>query len=548
GFAFTTETDTEVLLAMYVRYGEDMLPLLNGMFAFAIWDDLEKRLFLARDRLGIKPLYYTELADGALAFASEVKSLLPALPSVSVRPEAIADFLTFLWVPDPTTIFQGVYKLAPGHCATWSAGSFDVTQWWDMTFEPQEHSEDEWSVAVRAEISRSVRRQTVSDVPLGSFLSGGIDSSAIVADLHATLGGVTTYTVGFDPEDMGHEIVPDDLRYSRQLAKDMALDYHERILSADVADLLPKLIWHLDEPVADPAAISTYLICSSARDSLTVVMSGMGGDEVFAGYPRHVAMKLARMLDPAPRRFRGALGTVLEERIGLGPPGRMRGPRRNLMKFGRGLGLPPDERYLAYCSYYRGGELDTVLSPDLRQATADHDSFACHRAHLDHVRGEHWLNRLLYLDMKTFLPCLNLAYTDKMSMAASAEVRVPLLDDQLVALGGRIPPELKLKRLTRKHILKRAMADVLPKEIVHRPKAGFGAPLRSWLVKDLAPMIDDLLSPEAVRSRGLLDPAEVARIIKANREGSEDNALRMWALMTLELWHHEFVDSPVPTT
>jgi len=381
----------------------------------------------------------------------------------------------------------------------------------------------------------------VSDVPLGSFLSGGIDSSAIVALMDGTGEKPTTYTVGFTKEDLGYDIVPDDLRYAREIGAELGVDYNEQILSPDVVDLLPRLVWHMDEPVADPAAITTYLICAAARERLTVILSGMGGDEIFAGYPRYLAARIGRSADVLPPWARAHLRRLLGE-MRIGGPGRLRGPRRNLVKLTRAIDKDPWERYLAYCSYYQSGELSGVVSGDLWSEVARHDPFHRHRAYLTRVEREHWLNQLLYLDLKTFLPCLNLTYTDKMSMAASTEVRVPLLDDELVALSGRIPPDLKLHGLTRKYIFKRSMRDVLPRRITNRPKAGFGAPVRSWLVGDLKPMVGDLLSPEVVQQRGLFDPRAVRQMIDDNEAGRADNALRIWTLLTLELWQREFVD------
>jgi asparagine synthase (glutamine-hydrolysing) len=541
GVGFETECDTEVVLAMYERYGPAMLARLNGIFALAIWDRERGELFLARDRLGVKPLYHA-LHRGVLYFASEVKALLQALPRPQLRRDVVANYLTFLWVPDPDTLFDGIFKLPPGHYATFSdRRRLEVTQYWDMSFAPERRSETACAADVRQTVERAVRRQMVSDVPLGSFLSGGIDSSAIVAEMSSATDRVTTFTVGASKADLRHEIVPDDVRYARQVAERYAVDYHEQILEADVVELLPKLVWHMDEPVADPAAITTYLICSAARERLTVVLSGVGGDEIFAGYPRHLAAQLGRMLNLFPRSVLGQAQRLIEGHLTLGRPGRLRGPRRNLMKLARGLDASAWDRYLTYCSYYRPAELSALLTED----TPLGDPFRRHRDHLERVRDEHWLNQLLYLDMKTFLPSLNLTYTDKMSMAASTEVRVPLLDDELVELSGRIPPELKLRRLTRKYVFKRSMEGVLPANIINRPKAGFGAPLRSWLVGDLAPMLDEVLSPQAVRERGLFDPAEVQRLVAANRSGQEDNALRLWALLTLEVWQQTFLDRPV---
>jgi asparagine synthase (glutamine-hydrolysing) len=540
GRRFRSACDTEVVLAMYERYGADMLGRLNGIFAMAIWDAQERRLFLARDRLGVKPLYHAE-HGATLYFASEAKALLAALPRPRLRRDIVADYLTFLWVPDPDTLFDGIYKLPPGHYATFSEGKLKVAQYWDMSFAPENLPGGEWAELLRHEVGAAIRRQMVSDVPLGSFLSGGIDSSAIVAEMSRVSDRVTTFTVGASKQDLGHEIVPDDVHYARRIASRYHTDYHEQTLEPNVVELLPKLIWHLDEPVADPAAISTYLICSAARRKLTVILSGMGGDEIFAGYPRHLAAQLGRVFGSAPLPARRVLRRVIESHLTLGGPGRMRGPRRNLMKLARGLDASPWERYLSYSSYYQAHELAALLAED----TPVGDPFRHHRAYLAQVSGEHWLNQLLYLDIKTFLPCLNLAYTDKMSMAASAEVRVPLLDNELVELSGRIPPDLKLHRLTRKYVFKRSMEGVLPREVIYRRKAGFGAPVRAWLVGDLRPMLDDLLSPEVVRARGLFEPDEVGRLIAANRNGREDNALRIWALLTLELWQRTFLDGDV---
>ena len=548
GFAFDSECDTEVLLAMYARDGEAMLSRLNGIFAFAIWDVERGRLFLARDRLGVKPLYYAQRGS-LLAFGSEIKALLPALPRPSLNRTAVADFLTFLWVPDPDTLHEGVQQLPAGHWASFEAERLLIREYWDMSFDVDHgRKASAWAADVRNTVGAAIRRQMVSDVPLGAFLSGGIDSSAIVAEMSAaTDGRVPTYTVGFSAADLAHEIVPDDVKYARQVSQAFDTEYHERTLQADIVDLLPRLIWHMDEPIADTAPITTYLICAAAREQLTVILSGVGGDEVFAGYPRHLAARIGRILDPVPQRIRGAAAGLVDRRMTMGRPGRLRGPRRNLMKLARGIGASPERRYLTYCSYYRPDELPRVLSADLASSLGGHDPFRHHLAYFDRVRDEHWLNRLLYVDMKTFLPCLNLAYTDRMSMATGAEVRVPLLDDEVVALSSRIPAELKLRRMQRKYVFKRSQQGILPEEVIWRPKAGFGAPVRAWLGTELRPMVDELLSPDAVRARGLLDPKEVGRIIAADRAGTEDNALRIWTLLTLELWQQVHMDAAAVT-
>jgi len=278
GQTFSSDCDTEVLLALYAHHGPAMLNVINGMYAFAIWDTERRELFIARDRLGVKPLYYS-LEGGVLAFASEIKALLVDRPAPSIRHDALPDYLTFLWVPDPDTLFEGIYKLPPGHFARFSGEELEISQYWDVAFDVEaEPSSSEWFERLRVSVQEAVHRQMVSDVPIGAFLSGGLDSGAVVATMREHLDQVSTYTVGFDPKDLAHEPVPDDLRYARMLGAELGVDYNERILTPSIVELLPKLVWHMDEPVADPAAITTYLICQAAREQMTVVLSGMGAD------------------------------------------------------------------------------------------------------------------------------------------------------------------------------------------------------------------------------------------------------------------------------
>ncbi len=541
GERFRTDCDTEVLLRMFVVHGPSMLERLNGIFAFAVWDDRDKLLFLARDRLGVKPLYYTR-AHGRFAFASELKALLPLIKTPSLDLTALEDYLTFLWVPDPKTAFREIAKLPPGHYAWVDANDVSIREYWDLRFTPEELSEEDWRERVAETVQQSVVRQMVSDVPLGSFLSGGVDSSAIAAAMTSDAAKVDTYTIGFDPEDLRHEIIPDDIVYARRVASLLGTEYHESILRPDVLELLPKTVWHLEEPLADPAAISTYLICREAGKQMPVMLSGMGADELFAGYPRHLAYRIAQALDRVPRPVQRGLEALAGTLARPGRPGRLRGPRRNLWKFMRATGLSPAERYLSFSSYYATAELRKLLVPELAAELGMYDPFATHRRYLERDTGGDDLSRLLYLDAKTFLPCLNLTYTDKMGMAASVEVRVPLLDDELVTLAARIPSSLKLKGWRRKYIFKRSQEDRLPRDVIWRRKAGFGAPIRSWLVGDLAPLLDDLLSEETLRRRGLVDPAHVARMRAENAAGRADYILQLYALLSLELWSRTFLD------
>ncbi|HEY0376021.1 MAG TPA: asparagine synthase (glutamine-hydrolyzing) [Pyrinomonadaceae bacterium] len=551
GRRFRTGTDTEVLLAAFVEWGEESLPRLNGMFAFAIWDDAERKLTVARDRLGIKPLYYANVpaANGAGAsfiFASEVKAILATdLVERAIDPEALNQFLTFLWTPDPHTLFRGVKKLPPAHVLTWHKNEVKVREWWDVSFDEIEEGRGEewWRERVLETLDRVVRMEMVADVPLGSFLSGGIDSSSIVALMKNHSGGrkVSTYTIGIEAQDLRYDIIPDDVVWARRVNELLDTDYHEIMLKPDVAELLPKLVYQMDEPAID-MAIPSYLVSRAARETLTVMLSGMGGDEVFAGYPRQMAMRLASALDPVPGLIRRPLMKTVATMLPGGLPGKLTAPLRNAKKFARSAALDFENRYLGYGTYFTDDAKERLYSDALREAAREFDAYHYHRRYFARVRRATPLNRLLYVDLKTFLPCLNLTTTDKTSMAANLEVRVPFLNYELVELAARMPPSLKLRGLKRKYILKRAAERLLPKDIVWRKKAGFGAPIRSWLRGPLRPMVEDLLSEETVRRRGLFDPREVRRIIDANLSGREDYNLQVFQLLTLELWQQTFID------
>jgi asparagine synthase (glutamine-hydrolysing) len=552
GRRFRTGTDTEVLLAAFIEWGEESLPRLNGMFAFAIWDNVERKLTVARDRLGIKPLYYanvpgTNAAGASFVFASEVKAVLATdLVERAIDPEALNQFLTFLWTPDPHTLFRGVKKLPPAHVLTWHKNEVKVREWWDVSFDEIEEGrgEDWWRERVLETLDRVVRMEMVADVPLGSFLSGGIDSSSIVALMKNHSGGrkVSTYTIGIEAEDLRYDIIPDDVTWARRVNELLDTDYHEIMLKPDVADLLPKLVYHMDEPAID-MALPSYLVSRAARETLTVMLSGMGGDEVFAGYPRQMAMRLASALDPVPSLIRRPLMKTVASVLPGGLPGKLTAPLRNAKKFARSAALDFENRYLGYGTYFTNDAKERLYSDAMREEARGLDAYHHHRRYFERVRRAAPLNQLLYVDLKTFLPCLNLTTTDKTSMAANLEVRVPFLNYELVELAARMPPNLKLRGLKRKYILKRAAERLLPKDVVWRKKAGFGAPIRSWLRGPLKPMVEDLLSEKTVRRRGLFDPREVRRIIEANLSGREDYNLQVFQLLTLELWQRTFLDS-----
>jgi asparagine synthase (glutamine-hydrolysing) len=551
GQSFRTQTDTEVLLAAWESWGTNSLNRLNGMFAFALWDERERALYLVRDRVGIKPLYYAECQQpnrehSSLAFASEIKAILATgLIKPELDHEALHQFLTFLWAPDPNTLFRGIKTVPPGHFVRVADGEIKVRQWWDISFDEIEEGKSEawWQERVLETLDRVVKLEMVADVPLGSFLSGGVDSSSIVAMMkhHSNGRPVGTYAIGITAEDLRYDIIPDDVEWARRVNQELVTDYHEIMLQPEVTELLPRLVYHMDEPAID-MAIPSYLISRAARETLTVMLSGMGGDEVFAGYPRQLAMKLAGAFDPVPELVRRPLMKTLAEVLPGGKPGRLTAPLRNAKKFARSAALDFENRYLGYETYFTDDAKARLYNDDVRQATEGLDAYVAHRRYFAQAANSAPLNRLLYVDLKTFLPCLNLMTTDKTAMAANLEVRVPFLNKEMLELSARMPPDLKLRGLKRKYILKRAAEKLLPREVVWRKKAGFGAPIRSWLRGALKPMVDDLLSEETVKRRGLFQPTEVRRIIDANLSGREDFNLQVFQLLNLELWHREFID------
>ncbi|HEX8142187.1 MAG TPA: asparagine synthase (glutamine-hydrolyzing) [Pyrinomonadaceae bacterium] len=548
GQRFRTDTDTEVLLAAFAEWGaEKCLTRLNGMFAFAVWDERERQLTLARDRLGIKPLYYARVpGSDAFIFASEAKAILSSgLVKPALDIEGLNQYLTFLWTPDPFTLFDGIRKLPPAHVLTVRESSEPkIDEWWDVSFDEIEEgrSEECWRERVLETMDRVIGMEMVSDVPLGSFLSGGIDSSVIAALMKNHSGGrrIQTYTIGIEADDLRYDIIPDDVVWARRVGQLLDTDYHETMLKPDVAELLPRLVYHMDAPVID-MAIPSYLVSRAARERLTVLLSGMGGDEVFAGYPRKLAMKIAGALDTVPMFVRRPLIDAMAAALPGGLPGRLTGPLRNAKKFARSAALEFEDRYLGYGTYFTDAAKERLYTDEMREATRGMDAYREHRRYFARVERAAPLNRLLYVDMKTFLPCLNLETTDKTSMAATLEVRVPFLNHELVELAARMPPGLKLHGLKRKYILKRAAETLLPRDVVWRKKAGFGAPIRSWLRGPLRPLVLDLLSEETLKRRGLFRPAEVRRIIEANLSGREDYNLQVFQLMTLELWQRIFI-------
>ena len=553
GHRFASNTDTEVVIHLYEQQGEDCVHRLNGMFAFAICDLRRGKpeLFLARDHFGVKPFYYAQRGR-KLAFASEVKALLH-VPEIDaeIDLESLHQYLTFLWVPDPKTMFRGIYKLPAGHCATFRDGELKIRQYWDLSFPraDADHPRSQADLAdeVRERFQHSVERQMVSDVPIGAFLSAGLDSSSIVAMMRrATAQPIRTYTITFPHKYRVGETTLDDPAVPARLSRQLGCENQQIVVEPDVAELLPRLTWHMDEPTADPAIIAAYLVCREAHQQATVLLSGVGGDELFAGYRKYSAHRWAR----AYQRMPAVLRAAVESGIGALPGLRgtaMKGSVRLAKKMARSASLEPQDSFIRNCTYLDAEQKTDLYTAAVQDQLCASDPLVQHHSRFDAVPDADFLNQMLYLDTKIFMVSLNLNYNDKMSMASSVEVRVPFLDRELAEFAAwNIPPGLKLKGFLQpstKHIFRRAMRNVLPAEVLRQPKAGFAAPVDYWLANDLREMVDDLLSETNIRKRGLFRPEAVRRFVDQHRSGAEDWSMQIWQFLTLENWMRMFLDA-----
>ena len=553
GHRFASRTDTEVIVHLYEEEGPDCVKKLNGMFAFAICDlrDSSPILFVARDHFGIKPFYYAQQGQ-RLAFASEIKALLQ-VPGIEAEIDltALQQYLTLLWVPDPSTIFRGIYKLPAGHSGVFQKGQWTISKYWELEFPPQEAqypgSEPELVDEIRQRFRRSVESQMISDVPLGAFLSAGLDSSSIVATMaRVSTQPLRTYTIAFPEKYRVGERTLDDPAVAERLARSLGCEHETIVVEPDVAELLPKLTWHMDEPTADPAIIAGFLVCREARRNTTVLLSGIGGDELFGGYRKYCAHYWGEAYRSVPSSLRRRFIEPLLARMPSFRGTPLKGFMRLAKKMARSGSLSPVERFLMNCTYMDGKQLDSLLTPAIATAIGLRDPYERHRACFERVDHADFLNQMLYLDTKIFMTSLNLTYADKMSMASSVEVRVPFLDRGLVEfVAWNVPPRLKLRgmlRPTTKYILRKAVAGMLPAEVLRQPKAGFGAPVDYWLAHELKPMVDDLLSESRLKQRGIFQPDAVRSLVQQHRSGAQDWSMQIWQLLTFEIWMEQFID------
>lgn len=547
GHHFISTGDTEVLLHGLMEYGLDFIPRLNGMYAFALWDRREQELLIARDPLGIKPLYYTEPLPGTLLFASEIKALC-VHPCLRREPDFIAlqQHLAYCHASGERTALAQVKRLLPGYCLRWRAAtrSYTINRFWQLPFRSAlVGNRTDAIAALREALDHATTRQLISDVPIGAFLSGGLDSSVLTAlAVPQASSGFACFTTSYPPEDNQLDVVADDLTYARQLAQQLDVPLYEIPLRPQVAELWPRLIAHLDEPIADPAAIACYLICQLAREHNTkVLLSGQGGDELFCGYPRYGVMHATAWLTKWPLSLRRGLATLSAWLPGAweGQGGAM---LRRIRRVLQSLGQPPAQCFLDLCANTPQHEIYRILSPAVLELLAG-QTFRddC----LNHMtqQGLHGLQALQERDLAIYLPNHNLLYTDKMGMAVGVEARVPLLDLELVELVLSYPYGWLLAGVNHTKVLFREAAKgIVPDTIIRRPKAGFGAPYRKWLRYDLADLWHELTSREAVTRRGWFDYAALQDARARSQAGKDDLYMLQWAVLTIELWARQFID------
>ena len=539
GVRFVTHSDTEVVLEALRIWGVDALPRFRGMYAFALFDERSASLLLARDPLGIKPLYVMPRGEGVL-FASELKAIVAAVGNeLTVNPRALVASTLFYFVPEEVTSLHGVFKLPPGSWARWTQGSGTAPQrYWDCASEAR-HAAQQAPADLARVLEDSVAAHLVADVPVASFLSGGLDSSLVTAMAASSNPGIEAYTITFRPEDQRLEAMPDDAVYARKMAAHLGITLHEIEIKPDVVALLPRIAQVLDEPIGDPAAINTVLMCQAARDAgVKVLLSGMGADELFGGYRKHLACLLsARYRELVPRTLRSRVVAPSVDRLPVAARGRGLRYSRWAKRFLTFAELPEEAAFRRSYTLYDEKEILALLDPGLS-------------VHVDAVLSAHRalylaggltdaVNRMCLTDAQLFLPALNLAYTDRSSMAASTEVRVPFVDPVVFRAAFTVPGNRKIRGLNQKVPLREVAQDWVPSDVLDRPKASFGVPLRAWVTNDLGPLIDDVLLDGDLVSSGFLQPGVVRRMVSDQRSGRRDESKQLWQLLSMELWYRD---------
>ena len=529
GHQFKTKCDTEAILHAYEEFGESCPAKLNGMFGFAIVDFKRNTLFLARDRVGIKPLYYYRDAE-KLVFASELKSLLEieGIPR-EIDLEALDNFLTFEYIPAPRSIFKNIAKLPAGHSLLLRDGQIEVKEYWDVRFDEQARSEEDLCEELQDLLRDAVRIRLMSDVPLGAFLSGGIDSSSIVALMSQEMDRpARTFSIGFKESSYNES------SYARTIANHFDTEHQEFCIEPNAVDLTEKLLAHLDEPFGDFSIFPTYLVSKMAREYVTVALSGDGGDELFAGYDTYIANRIGMAYGKLPHSLRnGMIGPLLDR---LPPTEKKKGLINRAKRFHEGAKLPADLRHTRWMIFMQAAEKGLLYSPGVQQQLDRYDPHTFIRKHFRKANTPDDLNRQLYVDIKTYLVDDILVKVDRMSMASSLEARVPFLDHRVVEFSARVQSNMKLRGSTTKYLLKKTMGSLLPEQILHRGKEGFSIPIKNWLKSELQPLMQDVLAADKIKQQGFFDAGYVERLKSEHLCGKENHSHRLWALMVFGVW------------
>ncbi|GAX62953.1 asparagine synthase [Candidatus Scalindua japonica] len=536
---FSTNSDTETVIHAYEEWGEECLKKLRGMFAFCIWDSRKETIFLARDRLGIKPLFYSQY-NGKFVFASEIKSIISDIHfKKQIDKEALASYFMFSYIPAPLTIYKNIKKLLPGYSLILKKGNVVLKQYWDLFFEPDRKKKEEDFIHEYMELlEESVKMRLMSDVPLGAFLSGGIDSSVVVA-LMSNKNNIpaNTFTIGFGGDTGGFD---DERKYARLVARRYNTNHREHEVLPDVEGVIEKIVNSFDEPFADDATIPSYFVCKMARENVTVALSGLGGDEAFCGYERYLGFHISHIYNKIPGIIREKIIRVLIEKL---PENSSGGNRVNhLKRFVRSSSLSNAQRYLGFTSKLNRLYKDSFFSDNNDYENALDSSHNRFLRYFESPNAEDPLDKVFYCDIKTYLPEDILACTDRLSMHHSLEVRVPFLDHKLLEFSATIPSELKLKWFQKKYLLKKGVSHLLPKSVVRHKKQGFVGPMTKWLQTDLKKMTLERLSDRNLERHGIFNRTTVSNILNDHYNGRETNDTLIWSLLMFQTWFDAYMN------
>jgi asparagine synthase (glutamine-hydrolysing) len=537
GHKFYTNSDTEAIVHLYDEEGPDFIRHLRGMFAFAIWDERDRSMFIARDRVGKKPLLYSHQTNGDLIFGSEFKALLEH-PSVSrdVDHDALDDYLSYQCVPAPKTAFKSIRKLEPGHWLRWKDGAIETHRYWRPDFSRKIRITEEEAIEETTRLVReSTRMRMISEVPLGAFLSGGVDSSTVVALMaQESSQPVKTFSIGFEEQDFS------ELKYARRVAEHVGAEYNEFIVRPNALEVLPTLVEHYGEPYADSSAIPTYYVSRETRKHVTVALNGDGGDESFAGYERYSAMLIAERYRRIPSVLRKAL---IESPVNLLPTSELKRSRvRDAKRFLRAANLPRTKRYFRWMSAFDSETKSKIYTDRFRAETATRDSSDLLDEWFASANGSGVLDAAMLTDQMTYLPNDLLVKVDIASMANSLEARSPFLDHKVIEFAASLPEGLKMRRFETKSLLKKVAARLVPREVIYRRKMGFGVPIGKWFRGEMKDFIRDVLLSQQAMQRGIVRPEVIERYVNEHVNADRDHAFQIWTLLMLELWFRRFID------